>query len=168
MTRSAAERVGLWKLLEVSMQMCLILVTGHALAVTKPVKALIDAVARIPRTTGTAAAMVSTLACAFALINWGLGLIVGALLAREVGKSMQQRGITAHYPLICAAGYMGLMVWHGGLSGSAPLSMTTADGAAKVLPRDVAAQLPDGIPLNETLFSPLNLFVTLACLSSCR
>ena len=59
----------------------------------------------------------------FGLLNWGLGLIVGALLARDVGRSLQSRGIRAHYPLIAAAGYMGLLVWHGGFSGSAPLSM---------------------------------------------
>ena len=163
-TRPAAERVGIWKLLEFSMQMCLILVTGHALAVTRPVRAMIDSVARLPRNTGTAGAMVAFIACATALINWGLGLIVGALLAREVGRSMQRRGITAHYPLIVAAGYMGLMVWHGGLSGSAPLSVTTPVNAAKVLPADAVALLGGGVPLTQTLFSPMNLFVSLGLL----
>jgi short-chain fatty acids transporter len=156
---SRVERNGIWKLLEFSMQMCLILVTGHALAVTRPVRAAIDAVARLPRSTAGAAALVSFIACAAALINWGLGLIVGALLSREVGRSLQARGISAHYPLIVAAGYMGLMVWHGGLSGSAPLSMTTPQVAGKVIPQSIIEQV-GGVPLSHTIFSPMNLFIT--------
>jgi short-chain fatty acids transporter len=152
---------GLWKFLAFGMQMCLILVTGHALACTRPVRSAIDALADLPHSTAQAAALVGFVAAVTGVINWGLGLIVGALLARDVGRSMHRRGIPAHYPLLCAAGYIGLLVWHGGLSGSAPLSMTTAAGAAKVLPADQLAQLGTaGIPLSQTILSPMNLFVT--------
>lgn len=156
---------GIWKLLSFSMQMCLILVTGHALAVTRPVRAMIDALSDLPRSTASAAAMVSLLACATALINWGLGLIVGAMLARDVGRSLQRRGIRAHYPLIVAAGYMGLMVWHGGLSGSAPLTMTTASAAARALPPELVQRYPQGVPLDQTLLAPMNLFISLGLLA---
>ncbi len=152
---------GLWKFLAFGMQMCLILVTGHALASSRPVRSMIDTLAGLPRNTAQAAGLVAAVACVAALINWGLGLIVGALLAREVGRVLASKGQKAHYPLICAAGYMGLLVWHGGLSGSAPLSMTTVEGAAKVLPQAYVDQLGDaGIPLRETLFSGMNLAVT--------
>jgi short-chain fatty acids transporter len=160
-------RTGIWKLLEFSMQMCLILVTGHALAVTRPVKSLIRSVAQQAKGTASASALVGFLACAFALVNWGLGLIVGALLAREVGRSLHQRGIRAHYPLIVAAGYTGLMVWHGGLSGSAPLNMTSATQATSILGQDLLARLglsEIGLGLNHTIFSPMNLFVSLGLL----
>ena len=152
---------GLWKFLAFGMQMCLILVTGHALASSRPVRAMIDGLAGLPRNTAQAAGLVALVACLGGLLNWGLGLIVGALLAREVGRVLQKKGVAAHYPLICAAGYMGLLVWHGGLSGSAPLSMTTRDGAARVLPAAYVEQLGDaGVPLGETIFSGLNLFTT--------
>ena len=151
---------GLWKLLSFGMQMCLILVTGHALASTRPVRKAIEALAGTPRSAGGAAVLVCVAACVTGLINWGLGLIVGALMAREVGRSMRRRGLSAHYPLLAAAGYMGLLVFHGGLSGSAPLSATTVAGARKVLPEAAVALIGDGIPLDRTLFSPLNLFVT--------
>ena len=152
---------GLWKFLSFGMQMCLILVTGHALARTKPIAAAIGALARLPRQTGSAAAMVGFVAALTGLMNWGLGLIVGALLAREVGASLSKRGIRAHYPLICAAGYMGLLVWHGGMSGSAPLTMTTSEGAEKVLPDAFLQRLGEaGITLEQTVFSPLNFFVS--------
>ncbi|QOJ17051.1 MAG: short-chain fatty acid transporter [Phycisphaeraceae bacterium] len=160
-TAPPAARVGLWKFLEFSMQMCLILVTGHAVAMTSPVRALIDAIASRPRSTGQAAGLIAFTACAAGLINWGLGLIVGALLAREVGRSMERRGVTAHYPLLCAAGYMGMLIWHGGLSGSAPLAMTTRQAAEKVIPAQYLAQVAaEGVPLTQTILSPMNLFIT--------
>lgn len=153
--------LGLWTLLGFAMQMCLVLVTGHALASSRPIRRIIDALASMPRSCAQAAAMVAFAACSAAILNWGLGLIVGALLAREVGRSMARRGIPVHYPLLCAAGYTGLMVWHGGLSGSAPLSMTTRAGIEKVSPQ-LAAQLGENVmPLTETLFSTSNLIITL-------
>ncbi len=148
---------GLWRFLAFGMQMCLILVTGHALASSGPVRRLIHGLAGLPRGAGSAGAMVGLVACGFGLINWGLGLIVGALLAREVGVAMEKRGVRVHYPLLAAAGYMGMLVWHGGLSGSAPLTMTSAEGAAKVLPDSVLASYAGGVPLGETLLSPMNL-----------
>ena len=153
---------GLWYFLAFGMQMCLILVTGHALASSRPVRSVIDMLAGLPRNTAQAAGLVSVVACLAALVNWGLGLIVGALLARQVARILRDKGVAAHYPLICAAGYMGMLVWHGGLSGSAPLSMTTLQGAAKVLPESYLQGLGDaGIPLQDTLFSGMNLVVTI-------
>lgn len=151
---------GLWRFLAFSMQMCLILVTGHALAASRPMKRLIDSVAGMPRSGAMGAAVVGLVAAVLGLINWGLGLIAGALLAREVGRALHRRGVRAHYPLLVAAGYMGLLVWHGGLSGSAPLSVTTQDGAAKVLPPEAMEALgAGGISLDQTLLSPMNIFV---------
>jgi len=120
-----AWRGGLWNLLTFGMQMCLILVTGHALASSRPVRGAIAALARLPRSGGQAVVLIALIAAATGLVNWGLGLIVGALLAREVGRSLSSRGVRAHYPLLAASGYAGLTVWHGGLSGSAPLTVTT-------------------------------------------
>jgi len=156
---------GLWKFLAFGMQMCLILVTGHALAASRPVRRLIDSLAAMPRSAAGAAAMVGFFAIVFGLINWGLGLIVGALLAREVARSLRSRGIKAHGGLLAAAGYTGLIAWHGGLSGSAPLKMTSEAEAVSVLPAGVVESLTvdgvfGGVSLSETVFSPMNLFVS--------
>ncbi len=156
---------GFWKLLAFGMQMCLILVTGHALATTRPVRAMIERVADLPQSCAGAAALVGFAAALTGLINWGLGLIVGALLAREVGRSMARRQIPSHYPVICAAGYVALLIWHGGLSGSAPLVMSTGKTAASVLPAEIAAYFPNGVPLGETLFAPFNLVISLGLLA---
>jgi short-chain fatty acids transporter len=159
----------MWSLLAFAMQMCLVLVSGHVLASAPVVKRLIERVARLPRTGHGGAALVGFVACAAALINWGLGLIVGALLAREVGRALAGRDIPHHYPIIAAAGYFGLMIWHGGFSGSAPLTMTSAEGTARTLPKDTLAALDkagfaSGVPLDHTLFTPLNAAVSLGLL----
>lgn len=166
---------GIWKtpLMEFLVQMALVLVTGHALASTRPVRRVIDALAQRPTTPRGAVALTAFVACAAGLLNWGLALIVGALLARQVGASCRARGVRIHYPLVVAAGYAGLMVWHGGLSGSAPLKVTQATDVAAIV-RDpvvvakvgelVAARAGEGfadgaIPLSLTLLSGQNLVV---------
>jgi len=150
---------GLWKLLAFAMQMCLILLGGHVLAEAPPIRRLLRGLAAIPRTAPAAAAAVGVVAMLLGVVNWGLGLIGGAVFARETGRALAARGVVVHYPLLCAAGYTGLLVWHGGFSGSAPLSMTTPAGAAKVLPKSVAEHTPT-IPLSDTILSGENLLVT--------
>jgi short-chain fatty acids transporter len=165
---------GIWKssFMEFTVQIILVLVTGHALAATRPVRRLIDALAVRPTTPRGAAALTAFVACAAGLINWGLGLIVGALLARQVGASCRARGVRIDYPLVVAAGYSGLMVWHGGLSGSAPLKVTQPKDVLAVVGDPVvvqrvgelvAARAPEfsdgSIPLSLTLLSPSNLVV---------
>lgn len=90
------------------------------------------------------------------LINWGLGIIVGALMAREVGRSGYLRNIKMHYPLLGAAGYAGFLTWHGGLSASGPLLVATQGHF-----------LEDSIGIistGETLFSSMNIAVTIGLL----
>ncbi|MAB73089.1 MAG: hypothetical protein CMJ54_11350 [Planctomycetaceae bacterium] len=156
---------GLWKFLKFGMQMAMVLVTGYALAASPPVRRGIDAISDLPRSTSSGVVLVSAIAVGTGLLNWGLALVVGALLARGVGRSLERRGIACHYPLLVAAGYTGLLVWHGGFSGSAPLQMTTPANAAAVLPDSMVAEYAaNGIPLSETILSPMNLFVSLGLL----
>jgi len=149
--------LGIWSLLKFAMQMSLILVTGYALATSPPVARLTRRLAQLPTTGANAAALVAVLATTTGVLNWGLGLIVGAVAAREVGAAMHRKGISVHYPLLAAAGYLGLMVWHGGFSGTAPLKVTRAADIAEIF----GATPPiSAIPLDRTLFSPMNLFIT--------
>ena len=147
---------GLWQFLGFSMQMCLILVTGHALASSPPVARLLGALASVPRTAAQAAALVAFVAASLGVLNWGLGLVGGALIARDVGRSLERRGVRAHYPLLAASGYVGLLVWHGGFSGTAPLKVSTSAEIADIL-KGVTLE---PIGLDRTILSPLNLVVT--------
>ncbi len=150
---------GFWSLLAFAMQMCLILVTGHALASSPPVARLLRALADIPKTGPQAAAMTAFVAIAFGLINWGFGLIVGAILARDVDRALRAKGIALPAGLLAAAGYTTMMVWHGGLSGSAPLKVVTEKDLVEVLGPDLAASI-GSMSVRTTIFSPLNLIVT--------
>ncbi len=154
---------GFWGLLSFAMQMCLILITGHALAETPLLSRLINKLALLPKTTASAAALVSLVAMLFAFLNWGLGLIVGALLAKSVGQNALKQKRPLHYPLIVAAGYAGLLVWHGGFSGSAPLKVTSAKDLTDVLETDLAQRI-EPMLLEQTIGSSLNIVVTLLCL----
>lgn len=150
---------GVWSagMLKFAMQMCLILVTGHALASSPPVSWLLDRLAGLPGKAWQGVALVASVAAVLAVLNWGLGLIAGALLARRVGVAMERRGVAVHYPLLAAAGYVGLLVWHGGFSGSAPLKVTQATEI-----RDIFGESPPigELPLTETILSPFNLVIT--------
>lgn len=145
---------GLWNpgLLAFTVQMMLILVLGHALALSKPVDWLIGKSLILVRNGASAAALVAILTLMVAWLNWGLGLIFGAVLARRVGAFAKDRGIPINYPLIAAAGYSGLMIWHGGLSGSAPL---TVAGTGHSLESSMGV-----IPGTATILSKSNLLVT--------
>lgn len=150
---------GFWSLLKFGMQMVFMLITGHALASTPAVSGAIRRVASLPGSGAQAAAMVAALSIFAALLNWGLGLIVGALLAREVGASCHRRGVRAHYPLLAASGFMGLSTWHGGLSGSAPLKVTTRADLVEMLGAEAAASM-EPMPFTDTVFSSANALIT--------
>lgn len=139
------------KLLAFALQMCLVLVTGHALALSPPVQRLVKAIARWPRTAGHATLLVAVVACLAALVHWGLGAVMGALLAREVARHAADRGLRVHYPLLGAAAYTGLAVWHGGLSGSAPLKVAEA--------KHFAVDVAGVVPVSETLLSVHNVVI---------
>ena len=70
-----------------------------------------------------------------------------------------------NYPLIGAAGYSGMMVWHGGLSGSS-LTKVAETGHLKKLVADfnpdLAVLLPNQITFAETVFSPMNIVISAA------
>lgn len=150
---------GFWNLLAFAMQMCLILVTGHALASSKPVASVLGRVAGVPRTARQAVALTAAIAMSAGLVNWGFGLIVGAILARDVERSLRSRGVRTPAGLLPAAGYTCMLTWHGGLSGSAPLKATDEAGQIDVLGPDLAAQI-GAIPVNGSLFGTLNLIAT--------
>jgi short-chain fatty acids transporter len=148
---------GFWNLHTFAMQMVLILVTGYVLAYHHLTQKLIRGLARMPKTGRQAVVMVALVAMILSWINWGLGLIVGAIVARETGRQMHFRNIKVHYPVLCTAGYMGLgLIWHWGLSGSAPL-LSATEG-------HIFADLIGVIPTSETIFSGYGLTLSLVSL----
>jgi short-chain fatty acids transporter len=134
-----------------ALQMCIVLITGHALATSAPIQRGIHRLAEVASEPRDAAFVVAIVACAASLIQWGLGAIVGAFMAREMGRAFEERGESVHYPLLGAAGYAGFLVWHGGFSGSAPLKVAESGHFVE----DAIGV----VPVSETLLSPLNLAI---------
>ena len=141
---------GLAGLLAFITQMSLILLLGHTLANTTPVRRLLVRLGAVPRSAVVAYVYVFVVAALASLITWGLGLVVGALLAKEVAEQGRRKGLRLHFPLLVAAGYSGYVIWHMGYSGSGPLTAAT-EGSF------LAEQLGRTIPVSETTFAWWNL-----------
>jgi len=162
---------GLWTsgLLVFAVQMMLMLVLGHVLALTKPVNQLIGKATKYCTNTSNAAFLVSLLTIIVAYFNWGLGLIFGAIFARKVAENAQKNNFEINYPLIGASGYVGLMVWHGGFSGSA-LAKVAEPGHLKTIVQQSnlsnaqISLLPESINYGLTVFSLMNIVAAIACL----
>lgn len=141
---------GLSGLLEFMTQMALIIFLGHMLAHTQPVRKLLAKIADVPSGPRSAYVLVFVVAGMSALITWGLSLVVGALLAVEVARSARRRGFKVHFPLLVAAGYSGMVVWHMGYSASGPLTAAT--------PGSFLDEAMGGtIPVSQTIFAWWNL-----------
>lgn len=143
---------GFWELIPFTLQMSLIIITGHVLATSQPVGHVIRALAAWPTNPRNAVALVTFFAMASAWVNWGFSLIFSAVLAKEIARRVE--GVD--YRALAAASFLGLgSVWAQGLSGSAALQMATP-GALQPQIRDIVAHggLVAGgmIPFRNTIF----------------
>ncbi|AXT18381.1 short-chain fatty acid transporter [Flavobacteriaceae bacterium AU392] len=156
---------GIWNtaLLEFAYQMMLILVLGHVLVLSKPMNNLILGLTKFATNTANAVVLVSITTMCVAFFNWGLGLIFGAILARKIGEQAQRNNIAINYPLVGASGYVGLMIWHGGISGSAPIKVTENNHLQELMKDisspEIISQLPTSINFDSTVFSWWNLVI---------
>ena len=137
---------GFWGLLTFSMQMLLVLVTGFMLACTPLVKAILERLASVAKKPGSAIVLVTLVSLIASWINWGFGLVVGALFAKALAKN-----VSVDYRLLVASAYSGFIVWHGGLAGSVPLTIATPGHFSE-------AQI-GVISTSETIFSSFNLLL---------
>ncbi|REE04692.1 short-chain fatty acids transporter [Citricoccus muralis] len=142
---------GLAGLLDFITQMALILLLGHILANTGPVRRVLAFLGSVPRTELASYVFVFAVAAVASLITWGLGLVVGGLLAREVAYQGRVRGLKLHFPMLVAAGFAGFVVWHMGYSASGPLTAAT-EGSFLM---DSLGGQP--VPISETVFSSWNM-----------
>ena len=144
---------GFWNLLAFGMQMALIIVTGHALASSPPVKRILRMTASLAKTPVQGVMLVTFFGAIASVINWGFGLVVGAMFAREVARRV--RG--SDYPLLIACAYIGFMTWGGGFSGSMPLLAAT--------PGNPVEHIAGLIPVSDTIFTRYNIFITLSLIA---
>lgn len=138
---------GFSTLFKFGMQMTLVLMTGYVLALTPAMQRLLDRLTQLPKTPKQALVLTALVSLVCCYLNWGFGLVVGAILAREMGKRVS--GL--HFPLLVAAAYGGEIVR--GPSSSIPLVSATPD--------NFLSDLMGVVPVSETLYSWWNIALTI-------
>lgn len=148
---------GAWGLLAFSMQMALVLVLGNAMAISPPMQKLLKFLAGIPKTPRASIILVTFVSLVCCWVNWGFGLVVGAIFAKEIAK----QGRKVDYRLLIASAYSGFLIWHGGFSGSIPLDVASVTAAVTA---KTGGALTNSIPTSQTIFSVFNLFICVGLL----
>ncbi|MDQ3303218.1 MAG: TIGR00366 family protein, partial [Actinomycetota bacterium] len=149
---------GMWNILTFAVQMALILLTGYVVAQSRPVSRFLDWLASKPQNQGQALALTIVVASIASLINWGFGLVVAAIMARFIGKRMEN----IDYAILVSAGYAGFIVWASGLSSSIALAVSTPGSPANITEQQTGQVLGYG----DTIFTwwniaPVIIIVTL-------
>ncbi|WP_440054864.1 short-chain fatty acid transporter [Pseudoalteromonas sp. T1lg65] len=137
---------GFWKLLTFAMQMLMVLICGYMLASTAFVAKQLERLASLPKSSSQAIILTTCIAMLASWINWGFGLVVGALFAKAVARQVQ-----VDYRVLVASAYSGFIVWHAGLAGSIPLTVAT--------PGHFSESSIGLISTAETIFAPFNLVI---------
>jgi short-chain fatty acids transporter len=148
---------GLWTILPFAMQMILVLLTGCVLASSRPVRRLLEWMAALPHSQGSAIVLLTLASALAALLHWGFALVASALLAREMGRRVPR----CDFGFLVAGAYSGFVIWHSGLSGSIPLVSATAGSPMNYIARHTGVVVT---PLAATLFSLPNLALVAATL----
>lgn len=144
---------GFWSLIPFTMQMCFVLIGGHVVASSPPLAHLIERLARIPRSGRGAVGMVAVVGMMLSLIHWGLGLVVGGLLVRALGRRTE---LAMDYRAASAAAYLGLgAVWAMGLSSSAAQLQANPSSMSPEL-----LAITGVIPFGETIFLWQSMLLT--------
>jgi short-chain fatty acids transporter len=145
---AAAWYAGVFNLFTFAFQMVLMLVSGHALASAPAIKRMLTRIASAPRSPANAISLLIVVSMIASWINWGLGLVTAALLAREIAKR-----IRVDFGWLVAAAYTGWVISTEGLSGSIALSQSTHGSALNIVEK-VTGHLT---PLSETVFTRFNM-----------
>jgi short-chain fatty acids transporter len=139
---------GLFSILAFAFQVLLILVTGYALSTTAPVRILLRRLASVGTTPKKAIVLTIVIVYLASFLNWGFGLVVAGLMAREIAQR-----IRIDFGWLVAGAYSGWMIFSSGFSSSIALSLATPGSSLNIVQK-VTGQV---LPLGSMLFTPLNL-----------
>ncbi len=150
--------------LHFAFQMMLILVLGHVLAKTEPFQKFIGYLSIFGKNNSTAVVLVAITSILLGFVNWGLALVLSALLVKHLLQKLSQQGQKVNAGLLGAAAYTCMLVWHGGLSGSSPIKSSEPGALQEILMQAGYSEqsgVLGSISVTETIFSNLNLTVSL-------
>jgi short-chain fatty acids transporter len=139
---------GVFALFTFAFQMVIMLVAGYALATAPQVHRGLARLASMATTPTSAISLTLIVGMIASWLNWGLGLVVAALLAREIAKRVR-----IDFGWLVAAAYSGFVISTEGLSGSIALSQATHGSALNIVEKVTG----HGLPLTQTIFTTFNL-----------
>jgi short-chain fatty acids transporter len=144
----AAWYAGVFTIFTFAFQMVIMLVAGYALATSPFVHNALAKVSSLATTPMSAVSLTLFVSLIASWLNWGLGLVTAALLAREVAKRVR-----IDFGWLVAAAYSGFVISTEGLSGSIALSQATHGSALNIVEKVTG----HGLPLSQTVFTRFNL-----------
>lgn len=145
---------GFWSLIPFTMQMCMLIIVGYVVSVSKPVQFFIEKLAQLPNSGRAAIVLVATVSLLVSLINWAMSTVLTALLVIALSKRKQ---LNMDYRAAAAAAIVGMgATWALGISSSA--AQLQANKAS--LPEPIY-HLTGVIPFTETIFLPQSMLMTL-------
>src|SRR5215469_1566237 len=139
---------GVFAIFTFAFQMVIMLVAGYALATSPVIHRGLAALAGTAKTPMAAISLTLLVGMVASWLNWGLGLVTAALLAREVAKNVR-----VDFGWLVAAAYSGFVISTEGLSGSILLSQATHGSALNIVEKVTG----HGLPLTQTVFTKTNL-----------
>ncbi|HFG6939527.1 short-chain fatty acid transporter [Acinetobacter baumannii] len=136
---------GFWSLIPFTLQMTMLIIVGYVVSVSKPVKFLIQKMARIPSSGRSAIVLVATVSLLISLVNWAISTILTALLVIALAK---RKELNMDYRAAAAAAIIGMgATWALGISSSAAQLQANKTS----LPESIY-NLTGVIPFTETIF----------------
>ena len=148
---------GLPKLLAFMAQLALTLITAHAVAHTDIAQKGLSKLAQLPNSVFQTYFWVTLISGIASLVAWSLGLVVGALMAKQVAIEADKKGLKVHYPLLVASAYAGFVLWHMGYSSSSALFVAT--------PGHILEEQMGILSVQQTIFSTFNIVIALVTLA---
>ena len=145
---AAAWYAGVFTIFTFAFQMVIMLVAGYALATSPLIHKGLAKIAALATTPMSAVSLTLVVSLLASWLNWGLGLVTAALLAREVAKRVR-----IDFGWLVAAAYSGFVISTEGLSGSIALSQNTHGSALNIVEKVTG----HGLALSQTVFTRFNL-----------
>ena len=146
---------GVWVLLSLTMQFTIAMVAAYACVASRPTYRFFTWLASLPNPSKPVQAifLIGLVSLITGYLNWAVCLISCALLTPFILRQNPNVDVRL---LICSA-YLGTgTIWHGGLSGSAPLILATPDNPL-INPATGSAVVDRLYPVTETLYNNFNL-----------
>ena len=136
---------GFWNFLAFAMQMVLMVLTGFSVASVPIGQKILRFLATFPKTPRKSIMFLTGIIAAISWLHWGIGIVAGAFLAREMGRKVPK----IDYPLLVAGAYIGMAAGTYGVFSREPQAVNQTG--------HIFEKIIGIIPLTQTSFSTVAL-----------